>query len=40
MKKGKDCEIHHARIAYTTLFFSESAKSYEHHIADVYKRGI
>ena len=36
MKKGKDCGINCAGIAYTTLFFSESAKSYEHHIADVY----
>ena len=39
MKKGKDCGINCAGIAYTTLFFFESATSYEHHIADVYNCG-
>ena len=39
MKKGNDCGINCAEIAYTTLFFFESAKSYEHHIADVYNCG-
>lgn len=39
MKKGRECGLNCAGIAYTTLFFSESAKSYEHHIADAYNCG-
>ena len=37
-KNGKEC-INCAGIAYTTLYFSETEKSYEHHAADVYSCG-
>ena len=38
-KRWKECCINCVGVAYTTLFFSESSKSYEHHIADVYNCG-
>ena len=37
-KNGKEC-INCAGIGYTTLYFSETEKSYEHHAADVYSCG-
>ena len=35
MKRGKVCGINCAGIVYTTIFFFESSKRYEHHITDV-----
>ena len=35
IKNGGKCGMNCAGIAYTTLYFSESAKSYYHHVADV-----
>ena len=31
----KNCHKNCAGITYTTLYFSESGKSYDHHVADV-----
>ena len=39
IKNGGKCGINCAGIAYNTLYFSESGKSYEHHIADAYDCG-
>ena len=39
LKKGKECGLNCASIAYTSLYFSESRNSYEHHVADVYNCG-
>ena len=39
IKNGKECGINCAGIAYNTLYFSESGKTYEQDIADVYSCG-
>ena len=39
IKNGKECSINYAGIAYNTLYFSESGKSHEHGVADVYSWG-
>ena len=39
MENAKICGINCASVAYTNMFFSESRKSYEHHITDVYTCG-
>ena len=39
METAKQCGINCAASAYTTLYFSESYTSYEHHITDIYNCG-
>ena len=39
IEKAKQCGLKCAAVAYTTVFFSESRHSYEHHITDVYNCG-
>ena len=36
---GKKCGMNCTGITYTTLYFSEPGKSYDHHVADVYNCG-
>ena len=39
LNAGKQCGLNCASAAYTSIYFGESLRSYEHHIADIYAAG-